>query len=50
MGGGGYGGKIEETTYIVAFLALGVDEFAGLAVVVSLGVFSVVPRGRRQGV
>lgn len=43
-GGWGCGGKIEEITYIVPFLALGVVESAGLAVAASLGVVPVVPR------
>lgn len=45
MGGGwGCGGKIDEITYIVPFLALGVVESAGLAVAAPLGVVPVVPR------
>lgn len=46
MGGrgvGGCGSKIEEITYIVPFLAPGVVESAGFAVVASLGVVPVVP-------
>lgn len=50
MGGGwGCGSKIEEITYIVPFLALGVVESAGLAVAASLGVVPVVPGGGRVG-
>lgn len=41
--------KIEEITYIVPFLALGVVESAGLAVAASLGVVPVVPRSGSVG-
>ena len=48
-GGWGFGSRIEEITYIVPFLALGVVESAGLAVAASLGVVPIVPRGRTLG-
>lgn len=51
MGGGGrgYGGKIDEITYIVPFLALGMVESARLAVAAALGVVPVVPRRGTAG-
>lgn len=48
-GGGGCGSRIEEITYIVPFLALGVVESAGFAVAASLGGVPVVPRGGTVG-
>lgn len=41
---GGRGGKIEEITYIVPFLALGVVESVALAVAASRRVVPIVPR------
>lgn len=43
------GNKIEEITYIVPFLAIGVVESAGLAIAASLGVVPVVPSGGTLG-
>lgn len=47
--GEGSGSKIEEITYIVPLLALGVVESAGLAVAAALGVVPVVPGGWTVG-
>lgn len=45
----GCGGEIEETTYIVPFLALAVVESAGLSVAAPLAVVPVVPGGGSFG-
>lgn len=47
--GWGCGSKIEEITYIVPFLALGVVESAGFAIVAALGMVPVVPCSRTVG-